>query len=540
MSSPYPAPGVVSATDTNRSPEPGVIGEKSAPQLRRIRQSKLRLVISIPALLVLITLSFGLVSYLLITSRWGVLEARGLDKVAAELVEAQLIAMIVMVLISAVGGLGIVYTVLRPIRAMEETARSIIEGRLDRRAPTLQSPDELGSLSRSFNSMIDFLHDCIEERNRYMVEGIMTGLLLVDLDGRIKALNSTGAQLLGLDSSWAIGRRIDQIPRNAAHPGQTFWSEVEKMLSTDLSCMNDETILNTSVGENSLIVAVSVICDAKKTPFSLMLNFRDAAEMHILSEHLVKADQLAALGTFTMGLAHELRNPLGSIKGMIQLLEMEVPRNGDAGEIIERVVREVNRLDRFVRELLDFSQEAPVPPEPVDLVDILRVSISQIKNQFKPETYGPFDFTDDLKPLPPVHGEPDRLVQAFSNILRNAFESARPGSEISVLADHRPAGQGHVIEIHIRNTGSTIKANDIDKIFDPFFTTRKGGTGLGLAIAYQILTQNGAQVDLDVGPDEVDFIIAFPVKTPDGWPSTPRTALSASLDPVVQEESSSL
>lgn len=522
--------------DSNPSSSRVVSAPREAlPTPRKTRRSRLRLAISVPALLVLITLSFGLVSYLIITSRWGVLEAQGLDTVAAELVEAHLLAMIVMVVISVVGGLGIVFTVLRPIRAMEDTARQIVEGRLDRRVPAIRSSDEIGSLSRSFNSMIDFLNDCIEERNRYMVEGIMTGLLLVDLDGRIKALNSTGAQLLGLDSSWAIGRTIAELPRNASHPDSTFWNEVQTILQTDFSRMNDEVILNTSIGDVSLIVAMSVIRDAGDSPFGLMFNFRDAAEIRMLNEQLSKADQLAALGTFTMGLAHELRNPLGSIKGMIQLLEMESPDNAETREITGRIVREVNRLDQFVRELLDFSQEPPAPHETLDLNDILKTSIAQVRNQFESGGEGAHTLSEDLPELPPVSGEPDRLVQAFSNMIRNAYEAARPGSEITVRAALAGDAERPVIEVHVHNTGSTIKANDLGKIFDPFFTTKQKGNGLGLAIAYQILTQNGAQVDLDVGPDEVDFTVTFPVKTADAGPAGSFVA-----HPVagMQEESS--
>lgn len=503
------------SASSRTSSAPAARNAETLPTPSRTRQSRLRLAISVPALLVLITLSFGLVSYLLITSRWGILEAQGLDNVAAELLEAHLIAMIVMVLISVVGGLGIVFTILRPIRAMEDTARRIVEGRLDQRAPAIRATDEIGSLSRSFNSMIDFLNDCIEERNRYMVEGIMTGLLLVDLDGRIKALNSTGAELLGLDSSWAVGRTVDELPRNAAHPESTFWDEVRKALQTDLAQFNDEMIVNTAVGDVSLIVAMSVVRDAGDAPFGLMLNFRDAAEIRMLEEQLGKADQLAALGTFTMGLAHELRNPLGSIKGMIQLMETEMPENDENREILDRIVREVNRLDQFVRELLDFSQQTPAPRETLDLGEVLRAAIAQVRGQFDSAGADGHTFTEDLPELPPVTGEPDRLVQAFSNMIRNAYEAARPGSEIEVRAALRNAGEVPAVEVHVRNTGSTIKANDLGKIFDPFFTTREKGNGLGLAIAYQILTQNGAQVDLDVGPDEVDFIVTFPVKTPD-------------------------
>jgi signal transduction histidine kinase len=520
---------VIPTTDHFPPPDEG---ESSPPPVLlpaadRARRSAMRLVISVPALLVLFTLAFGLISYLLIMSQWELLESRGLDRVAAELLQGHLIAMIALVILSAGAGVGIVYTILRPIRAIEKTARGIIEGRLDQRVPPIRASDELGRLSHSFNSMIDFLNSCIEDRNRYMVEGIMTGLLLIDFDGRIKALNSTGAKLLGLDSATALGRTLREL-RGSASSEDTLWDDLDEALRSDLSRMTDETVLNSSVGGVSLMVAISVLRDNRKAPFGLMLNFRDAAEMRQLSEQLGKADQLAALGTFTMGLAHELRNPLGSIKGMIQLLALERPQTTDAKEIIDRVVGEVNRLDRFIRELLDFSHSAPAPAVDVDLSVVLRHSVDQVRGQFPATGEEDMELIADLPPLPCVLGEPDRLVQAFSNILRNAFEAARPGSRITVRAETSLAGENRRVIVHFHNTGSTIRASDIDKVFDPFFSTKNRGSGLGLPIAYQILKQNGASVDLEVGPDEVDFLVAFPVKTP----SDPREMLRDTASPL--------
>jgi two-component system, NtrC family, sensor histidine kinase AtoS len=448
------------------------------PEADRARRSAMRLVISVPALLVLFTLAFGLISYFLIMSHWDLLESRGLDGTAADLLQGHLIAMIVLAVLSAAAGVGIVYTILRPIRAIERTARGIIEGRLDQRVPPIAASDELGRLSHSFNSMIDFLNGCIEDRNRYMVEGIMTGLLLVDLEGRIKALNATGARLLGLDSASVLGRAVSDL-RGDASSDDTLWDDLEETLRSDVSGLTDEIVLNTSVGGVSLMVAISVLRDGRKGPFALMLNFRDAAEMRQLSEQLGKTDHLAALGTFTMGLAHEIRNPLGSIKGMIQLLALESPQSEDAKDIIQRVVGEVNRLDRFIRELLDFSQEAPSPAVDVDLVELLHHSISEVRGQFSPEGDGATNLHVDLPQLPYVMGEPDRLIQAFSNILRNAFEAARPGSRITLRADCPGKGDDRKVILHFHNTGSTIRANDMDKVFDPFFSTKPRGSGLG-------------------------------------------------------------
>lgn len=488
-------------------------GGPALPPREKTRQSTLRLVISVPVLLVLFTLIYGLFSYLFITSKWSGFESRGVDDIGADLLQGHMIAMIVLSILAFGAGLVLVYTILRPIRAMEATARRIIEGHLDQRAPTITSGHELGSLSRSFNSMIDFLNECIEDRNRYMVEGIKTGVLFLDLDGRIKALNATGARLLGIDSADAVGSKVGDL-RGRMSSGEDFWFDLDQALRTNLSELTDEIVMESSIGGVSLMVAISVLRDSKQVPFGLMLNFRDAGEMRTLKEQLNKADQLAALGTFTMGLAHELRNPLGSIKGMIQLLALEKPATADSREIIERVVREVNRLDQFVRELLDFSHDAPTPPEEFDLAQILRQSMDQVRGQFDAQAAGGMHVRFDVPELPRLVGEPDRLVQAFSNIMRNAFEAARPGSGIWVRATLETRKGGDAIVLHLGNSGSTIKANDLGKIFDPFFSTKEKGNGLGLAIAYQILTQNGAHVDLDVGADEVDFIITFPVKTP--------------------------
>lgn len=472
-------------------------------------QWQLRLAISIPALLVLFTLAYGLISYQLFSAHWSALDRGGVGEHARTLLRGHLYGMLGLSLLGLFMGVGLAFTILRPIQAINETARLIAKGRLGERAPKVPASREIGDLSRSFNSMIDVLNESIQERNRYLMEGIMTGVLTVDLNGRITALNSTGAHILGLKSADVVGRTAVELKKMNEGRTPSIWAFLELALRQDKTQISEEIAIHGDGGSVALLAATSFLRDSEGIPLGLMLNFRDAGEIRRLNAQLSKTDQLAALGTFTMGLAHELRNPMGSIKGTIQLLKLKQGSEPESGEYLDRVVREVDRLDGFIRELLDFSHQSPTPPTPTDLNQSLRSAVHLARDAARTPHTDSIELLLDLEALPPVLAEPERLAQAFANIIRNDFEAVRPGSRIVLRTEARmePAGPSVLVRIH--NTGSTIAPEHREKIFDPFFSTKEHGSGLGLAVAYQIISQNQGTIDLAVGPDEVTFIIRF-------------------------------
>ena len=469
---------------------------------------QLRLMISIPALLVLVTLGHGLIAYQILSARWSELEQAGAGDVARALLRNQLIAALVMTLLALAAGLGLAVTILKPIRAISETAQIIASGKLDQRPPRLATPREFGDLFRSFNSMVDFVNTSFQERNRYLIEGIVTGLLTVNMDGTLTALNSPGAKILGVASSDVVGRNVEDLPAMLPAKYRPFAHYLREALRRDPTRMPDEIVVDSDQGSSSLQVAMSVLRDARGTPNGIMLNFQDAARIRNLREQLSKTDHLAALGTFTMGLAHEIRNPLSSIKGTIQLMDLDEGTTAQSREMLNRVVREVDRLDLFIRELLDFSNASPSPPEDTDLNTVLHRAALMGQDESNPKHEG-ISLVKNLRPVPRILGEPDRLTQAFANIIRNAFEAAQPESRITVEARRTNVRNSVYVDVTIHNTGSTIAPEDRSKIFDPFFSTKERGSGLGLAIAYQIISQNRGTLDVTAGPNEVTFTARF-------------------------------
>lgn len=482
-------------------------------------QWQIRLAISIPALIVLFTLAFGIVSYQIFSMHWYEIERAGALEIARSLLRGHLYTMFVLVGLALIAGSALAWTILKPIREINETARMIAGGRLDQRAPAISSSSEIGDLSRSFNSMLEFVNDSIQERNRYFMEGVVTGILTAGMDRRIEALNSTGAGILGIEPAEIVGRTVDDLLIHSPRKFRPLWDYLAASLDQDITHEADEIELSSGSTSNSLMVAVSHVRDAEGVAVSVILNFRDTERIRSLNRQLSKTDQLAALGTFTMGLAHELRNPLGSIKGMVQLLEMSREDPEDHGQIVTRVVREVDRLDRFIRELLDFSNQSPAPPEPLDLRAVLRDARQLALKDAALTGDKDIEVLEDFEPVAPAIAEADRLIQACANIIRNAFDSARSGSRITLMTRTVRVGRATFAEARIHNTGSTINPEDREKIFDPFFTTRDSGSGLGLSVAYQIISQNFGTLDLAVGPDEVSFIIRL------------RTAAGEQADP---------
>ncbi|MBI1784353.1 hypothetical protein HYR69_04340 [Candidatus Sumerlaeota bacterium] len=234
-----------------------------------------------------------------------------------------------------------------------------------------------------------------------------------------------------------------------------------------------------------------------------------------------------------MGLAHELRNPLSSIKGIVQLLKLQ-DRSKEKDEYLDRIVQEINRLDRFVGELLDFSNQSPTPPVSCRLNEVMRSAAQLIRTLPEALQEKKIELVEAYGEVPESMIEPDRLSRAFANIIRNAYEAAAPGSKVTLKTETRSEGGEKFAVAIVHNTGSTISEEDRRKIFLPFFTTKERGTGLGLAIAHQIITQQHCQLILLVGPSEVSFVAKFKIGQDSGvWAQVPD---AHGDDPAVRRE----
>lgn len=236
-----------------------------------------------------------------------------------------------------------------------------------------------------------------------------------------------------------------------------------------------------------------------------------AREIDERQEELVQSRKIAALGTFTAGVAHEINNPLNNIyltaESLIEDFGPEIP--GDAKELVLDIMFQSERAADVVGNLLDFSRSERSSSEELSIEDVLRRTIKLVKNQMMLSGIHP---RVKIPPgIPKIRGALRHLQQVFLNLFLNAIHAMPDGGELAVEA--KPYSE-ECIRIAVRDTGVGIKAEDLQKIFDPFFTT-KGvgrGTGLGLSVTYTIVKEHGGyiEVDSEVGKGST-FYVYLPI-----------------------------
>src|SRR6266851_5135072 len=267
--------------------------------------------------------------------------------------------------------------------------------------------------------------------------------------------------------------------------------------------------------------------DPRAEALAAMLQVGEQAAITIensrLYERMKERDRLAALGEMAAGLAHEIRNPLGAIKGAAQYLDPASLREGDA-EILQIIVEEVNRLDGVVAQFLDYSR--PMSPgateklTPTDLNDVLSRTVKLIEGSLPPNVRLELSLEPDL---PRVLGDAEQLKQVFINLALNAVQAMPDGGRLAVrtrrprqplelgLSDASPRYAADQVEVRFADTGAGIPEEAKDRIFIPFYTTKSKGTGLGLAISQRIVKAHGGSIEVQSRLGEgSEFILRFP------------------------------
>jgi len=243
-------------------------------------------------------------------------------------------------------------------------------------------------------------------------------------------------------------------------------------------------------------------------------------------------DRLAALGSMAAGLAHEVKNPLGAIKGAAQLLEevgTSAAEDPTAREFVGIILEEVNRLDRVVGSFLDYARPHAGNPIPLDLNAAVRRTVQILSSQI---VDGSVDVRQELvEPLPRTRMDPEKFRQVLMNLMQNAIQAMDGQGKITVSTSVRRSARGRVappeasgpvsrrslsdeaelVEVSVRDTGPGISPKVLRNLFIPFFTTKSKGTGLGLAISQSIVQNAGGTIEVHSQPgDGTTFTIVLP------------------------------
>jgi signal transduction histidine kinase len=320
-----------------------------------------------------------------------------------------------------------------------------------------------------------------------------------------------------------VERRI-AVLRQQAVEGKRFRDELKRLNDTRAALLQMKGGITVPLLGNDRVIGFLNLWDERvpeayaSDEIALILEVAErlatALENSKLYEKIRERDRLAALGEMAAGLAHEIRNPLGAIKGAAQCLDPKrLP--GEEGEFLEVIVEEVNRLNGVVSAFLDYARPLKQTFGPTDLNEVVTRTVRLIQNEMPP---GLELKVDQEEALPRVEADAEQLKQVLINLVQNAMQAmVDTGGSITVktvrpdrFTDFRSAGDSFV-ELHVTDTGPGIPQEQQQHIFVPFYTTKQKGTGLGLAICQRIVKNHGGTLSVQSKPGEgATFIIRLP------------------------------
>jgi two-component system sensor histidine kinase HydH len=334
-----------------------------------------------------------------------------------------------------------------------------------------------------------------------VVENIPVGLIAVDDQLRIAAFNYEAESVLQQSYRNVIGKDAGRmLPRELYALLQD--SEIQDgILEREIECIvKDGRVIPLEIGASSLE-------DENGTFLGYVLLFKDLSEVRSMRREIERSRRLASVGRLAAGLAHEIRNPLSSIKGFATYFKERYRDIPDDRQTADIMIQEVDRLNRVVSQLLEFARPVSVAPKPTSLKNLVADSIKLIERQARANQIT--IKTSNSSEVDKVSIDPDRVNQVLLNLYLNAIESMGAGGELGIAVSKKK--EIPAIEIRVSDSGCGIQKQDLSRIFDPYFTTKSSGTGLGLAIAHNIMEAIGGTIKVKSAPGKgTTFTLVLP------------------------------
>jgi len=398
--------------------------------------------------------------------------------------------------IAAVLAFGIAFGVTMPLREFASRLEAVASGDL-RTSLDMKAMPEVESLAGAFN-------EALSSMNRYVFQTMTGAIITLDARGRVIASSPAAEIVLGYREEEIIGKRFSDVFAPTDN-GRATLAAFESAVTLRKPMPVDEASIATKDGRRVRVgLSVSYLRPAARSAgdgqgeepasevIAVTIGFKDLTEVRHLRENLRKADQLMALGTVTAGVAHELRNPLASMRGLAELMGRDFAPDDPRGRYVSTMIEAIDRLNHMVENLLLLSSESRAT-ELVDLDALTREVVSFV-------TLGLPDRAIVMQVEPREPGRPlwtrcnrSRLIQALQNIVMNAAQATPDHGTVTVRAEEREMG----VAVRVHNTGSYIPPEVMKRLFVPFYTTKPTGTGLGLAIARQIVNATNGRIDVE-------------------------------------------
>jgi two-component system sensor histidine kinase PilS (NtrC family) len=340
----------------------------------------------------------------------------------------------------------------------------------------------------------------------YILRNMSSGILVTDSDAVVITMNPAAEEILGVTREAVVGRPIKKA-LGAGAPELAV--ELEEALRGERSKLRHEITVHTSgARQKPLGTSISLMRDGDGEKRGVISVFQDLTEVHEMRERVRKADRLAAIGELSAGIAHELRNPLASISGSIEVLAGDLELSDEHAVLMELITRESDRLDRIISDFLEFARLRYPSKRPVEVDTVIEEVLTLLRHNPTKSSQVRVELTRHGS-IPAIRADDEQIRQVFTNLAVNSCEAMVDGGTLEV--EVRQAADAGVA-VAFRDTGPGIDEEFVARLFEPFFTTKDGGTGLGLAIANKIVMAHGGTVEFhNREGGGAEFLITLPV-----------------------------
>jgi len=335
-----------------------------------------------------------------------------------------------------------------------------------------------------------------ERFRRNILDGMSSCLVVVDREQRILACNKITERLLGVSETQLVGSRAEKI---LSVEGIELLRETVEAGTTILR--REVTAFRSSGEEIPVSLSSSPLEGEEGGIEGAIGTFLDLSPLKKMEERIKQLDRLAVLGRFAASVAHEIRNPLTGIATGIQYLGRGFGEDDPRRESLEFVLREVERLNRTVKDLLRITHMPEPNPVAADVEEVLRRSVRILASEFESKAVTlRLECRSDITR---VCLDPEQIEQVVINLLRNALEASPPGSTVEVRAElvrGAPHPEKDFVRVLIRDEGEGIRPEVAEKVWEPFFSTKQEGTGLGLYVCREIVNAHRGELSFTSRP----------------------------------------
>lgn len=338
-------------------------------------------------------------------------------------------------------------------------------------------------------------------RNEIMLDQLVSGIIVASPNREITLINHEAQRITGLTEEQALGQSLNLLPAPVV-------DALEKTLETQRGMQNTDAILFADEEERTTHARIgsAYLLGHDGKPMGALLVFTDMTEVKGLEEQVRRADQLSSVGTLAAGMAHEIKNPLVTIKTFTQLLPERYDDADFRQDFSSLVAHEVARIDGIVNHLLNFSKPRKPHLVPMKLHETIKKTLKLINEQLTQKSIALNDRLQAKHDL--ISGDADLLTQTLVNFNLNAIEAIETNGTIKVSTtnctyrfarneDPADAITKSCIRLQISDTGKGIAQDQLLKIFDPFFTSKSEGTGMGLSVAHGIIHEHHGAIEVD-------------------------------------------